>query len=77
MASCFHKPRQSFEAAQAAFSAGKGDALGLLDSARSYLQVRLEHVRGAHTSWFQLRRSRARRGADLAKAVPAAEEKHQ
>ena len=35
----------SFEAAQASFSAGKGDALGLLDSARSYLQVRLEDAR--------------------------------
>ena len=37
--------RQSFESAQAAFAAGKGDALGLLDAARSYLQVRVEHAR--------------------------------
>jgi len=69
--------RQSFEAAQAAFSAGKGDALGLLDSARSYLQVRLEHVRALTrlgSSFGDLERAA---GADLAKAVPAAEEKHQ
>ncbi len=37
--------RQSFESARAAFAAGKGDALGLLDAARSYLQVRVEHAR--------------------------------
>jgi len=69
--------RQSFEAAQAAFAAGRGDALGLLDSARSYLQVRLEHVRALTrlgSSFGDLERAA---GADLAKAVPAAEEKHQ
>ena len=69
--------RQSFESAQAAFAAGKGDALGLLDAARSYLQVRLEHVRALTrlgSSFGDLERAA---GADLAKAVPAAEEKHQ
>jgi outer membrane protein TolC len=69
--------RQSFEAAQAAFAAGQGDALGLLDSARSYLQVRLEHVRALtrlSSSFGDLERAA---GADLAQAVPAAEEKHQ
>jgi outer membrane protein TolC len=37
--------RQSYEAARAAFSAGQGTALGLLDALRSYLQVRIEHGR--------------------------------
>lgn len=37
--------RNSFEAAQSAFAAGQGDALGLLDAARSFLQVRLERSR--------------------------------
>ena len=37
--------RQSFEAAQSTYSAGGGDALGLLDALRSLLQVRLDHLR--------------------------------
>jgi cobalt-zinc-cadmium efflux system outer membrane protein len=69
--------RQSFEAAQAAFAAGQGDALGLLDSARSYLQVRLEHARALArlgSSFGDLERAA---GADLTKAIPAAQEIHQ
>lgn len=69
--------RQSFEAAQAAFAAGKGDALGLLDSARSYLQVRIEHARALArlgSSSADLERAL---GADLTGAAPAAQEKHQ
>lgn len=37
--------RRTFESAQAAFAAGQGEALGLLDTLRSYLQVRVERVR--------------------------------
>lgn len=37
--------RQGFEAARAAFGAGQGTALELLDAARSYLDVRLERIR--------------------------------
>lgn len=37
--------RQSFEAAQSGFAAGQGTALALLDSLRSYLQVRVEESR--------------------------------
>lgn len=37
--------QQSYEVAQSAFAAGKGDALSLFDSLRSYLQVRLERSR--------------------------------
>jgi outer membrane protein TolC len=68
--------RQSFEAAQSAFAAGKGDALGLLDSARSYLQVRVEHARALArlgSSSADLERAL---GADPAKAAPASQEKH-
>jgi cobalt-zinc-cadmium efflux system outer membrane protein len=38
--------KRSLESAQAAFSVGQGDAVGLLDSLRSYLQVEVERVRG-------------------------------
>ena len=37
--------RRSLEATQAAYAAGHGDALGLLEALRSYLQVRIERVR--------------------------------
>jgi outer membrane protein TolC len=37
--------RRSLEATQAAYAAGHGDAGGLLDALRSYLQVRIERVR--------------------------------
>jgi cobalt-zinc-cadmium efflux system outer membrane protein len=37
--------RRSFESAQAAYEAGQGSALALLDALRSYLQVRLERSR--------------------------------
>jgi multidrug efflux system outer membrane protein len=37
--------RQSFEAAQSAFAAGRADGLSVLDALRSYLQVRLDRVR--------------------------------
>lgn len=37
--------RQSFEAAQAAYRAGQGDSLALLDSLRSLLDVRIERER--------------------------------
>lgn len=36
--------RRSLDAAQAAFAVGQGDAVGLLDSLRSYLQVRVERI---------------------------------
>lgn len=38
--------RQSFEAAQAAFAAGKGSGLALLDALQSLLRARLDEVRG-------------------------------
>jgi outer membrane protein TolC len=37
--------RRNFEATQSAYSAGQGDAIGLIDALRSYLQVRIERVR--------------------------------
>lgn len=37
--------RRSLEATQAAYAAGEGDAVGMLDALRSYLQVRIERVR--------------------------------
>jgi outer membrane protein, heavy metal efflux system len=37
--------RRSLEATQAEYVAGRGDAVGLLDALRSYLQVRIERVR--------------------------------
>lgn len=37
--------RRSLEATQSAYAAGQGDAVGLLDALRSYLQVRIERVR--------------------------------
>jgi outer membrane protein TolC len=37
--------RRSLEATQAAYAAGQGDAIGVLDALRSYLQVRIERVR--------------------------------
>jgi outer membrane protein TolC len=37
--------RRSFESAEAAYEAGQGSALALLDAMRSYLQVRLERTR--------------------------------
>ena len=37
--------RRSLEATQAEYAAGHGDAVGLLDAMRSYLQVRIERVR--------------------------------
>ena len=37
--------QRSLEATQAAYAAGQGDAVGLLDALRSYLQVRIERVR--------------------------------
>jgi outer membrane protein TolC len=39
------KALRSLEATQAAYAAGQGDALTLLDALRSYLQVRIERVR--------------------------------
>ena len=39
------KARQSLEASQGAFGVGSGDALGLVDSVRSYLAIRLERER--------------------------------
>jgi outer membrane protein TolC len=69
--------RQSFEAAQSAFAAGKGDALGLLDSARSYLQVRVEHARAlarVGSSTADLERAL---GVDPPGAAPAPQERQQ
>jgi cobalt-zinc-cadmium efflux system outer membrane protein len=37
--------KRSLEATQAGYAAGQGDAVGLLDALRSYLQVRIERVR--------------------------------
>lgn len=37
--------QRNFEAAQAAYSAGQGDAIGLVDALRSYLDIRLDRVR--------------------------------
>ena len=37
--------RRSYESAEAAYEAGQGSALALLDAMRSYLQVRLERTR--------------------------------
>ena len=37
--------RRSLEATQSEYAAGHGDAVGLLDALRSYLQVRIERVR--------------------------------
>jgi len=37
--------RRSLEATQAEYAAGHGDAVGVLDALRSYLQVRIERVR--------------------------------
>ena len=37
--------KRSLEATQAEYAAGQGDAVGLLDALRSYLQVRIERVR--------------------------------
>jgi outer membrane protein TolC len=37
--------RRSLEATQAAYAVGQGDAVGVLDALRSYLQVRIERVR--------------------------------
>jgi outer membrane protein TolC len=37
--------RRNFEATQSAYAAGHGDAIGLIDALRSYLQVRIERVR--------------------------------
>jgi outer membrane protein TolC len=37
--------KRSLEATEAAYAAGQGDAIGLLDALRSYLQVRIERVR--------------------------------
>jgi cobalt-zinc-cadmium efflux system outer membrane protein len=37
--------KRSLEATQSAYAAGQGDAVGLLDALRSYLQVRIERVR--------------------------------
>ena len=37
--------KRSLEATQAAYATGQGDAIGLLDALRSYLQVRIERVR--------------------------------
>jgi outer membrane protein TolC len=37
--------RRSLEATQASYAAGQGDASGLLDALRSYLQVRIERLR--------------------------------
>ncbi len=42
---CWRRRRRSLEATQAAYAAGQGDAIGLLDALRSYLQVRIERVR--------------------------------
>ncbi len=65
--------RQSLEAAQAAFSAGKGDALGLLDAARSYLQVRIEQVRAVARLGSSLGELERAVGAALEDAAPAAQ----
>ncbi len=69
--------RQSFEAAQAAFGAGKGDALGLLDSARSYLQVRVEDARAVARLGSSLADLERAIGTGLTNAAPAAQEKRQ
>jgi len=37
--------KRSLEVTQAAYAAGQGDAVGVLDALRSYLQVRIERVR--------------------------------
>jgi outer membrane protein TolC len=37
--------QRNLEATQSAYAAGQGDAVGLLDALRSYLQVRIERVR--------------------------------
>jgi outer membrane protein TolC len=37
--------KRSLEATQAAYASGQGNAVGLLDALRSYLQVRIERVR--------------------------------
>jgi outer membrane protein TolC len=37
--------KRSLDATQAAYAVGQGDAVGLLDALRSYLQVRIERVR--------------------------------
>jgi len=37
--------KRSLDATEAAYAAGRGDAIALLDALRSYLQVRIERVR--------------------------------
>jgi outer membrane protein TolC len=52
--------RQSYEAAQAAFAAGQGSALAVLDALRTYLDVRIERLRaltGMASSWADLARA--------------------
>lgn len=52
--------RRALESAQAAFSVGQGDAIGLLDSLRSFLQVSVERVRAiARIVGAQAERDRA------------------
>jgi len=69
--------RQSFEAAQAAFSAGKGDALGLLDSARSYLQVRLDDARAIARLGISVADLERALGKILTGAAPEAQQRHE
>jgi outer membrane protein TolC len=57
--------QQSLEAAQAAFSVGRGDMLGLLDALRSYYQVRLEHSRARARALSQLAELEFASGAAL------------
>ena len=53
--------KRSLEATQAAYAAGQGDAVGLLDALRSYLQVRIERVRALAELAVERGGSRTRR----------------
>ncbi|MBI5543035.1 MAG: TolC family protein [Deltaproteobacteria bacterium] len=46
--------RQSYEAAETAFASAQGDALGLLDAERTYLQVRIDRERALAQAWISL-----------------------
>ncbi|HEY3447884.1 MAG TPA: TolC family protein [Myxococcales bacterium] len=52
--------KQSYEAAETAFASNQGDALGLLDSERSLLQVRIDRERALaqmHSGWADVERA--------------------
>jgi cobalt-zinc-cadmium efflux system outer membrane protein len=68
--------RRSLEATQSAYAAGQGDAIGLLDALRSYLQVRIERVRALAelaSSQTDLERAAGTLAQEALPASPAAQ----